>query len=242
MTILDVIILAILIIGFVFGFIKGVKKSISKLGGIVIGIVIACIFYSMLSNYILNNIDSSLTWSNYWSDKILANNTDLTSQIALKSPYMLIKDDPSLVKKMYEYAGVPSMFSSFFVSKIFITNESVSLAIGSSIVASITYLVTFICLFIVTSLIVTLLIKFVLNGFSIKNKKGIVDRLVGGFIYLLISGFTCLVLMLILVGVSYANTDLANYLSNQVNLESNVFSLSRIFYNLAWQIINIFIK
>ncbi len=242
MTILDGVILVILLIGLIFGFLKGVKKSISKLGGIIIGVVVAVLFYSLLSNYILNNIDASITWASYWSDKVNASNSDTASQIALKSPYALIKDDPSLVKQMYEYAGVPSLFSSFFVSKIYISNSSVSLAIGSSIAASITYLVTFICLFIVTSIIVTLLIRFVLNGFSTKNKKGIVDRLTGSFVYLFIGGFTCLVIMLILVGSSYASSDLSNWLNNQVNIDSTSFSISRIFYNLAWQIINMFIK
>ncbi len=240
MQILDYVIIALLVVGLVFGILKGVKGRISRLGGLIIGLVVACLFYSIVANFILNNISASTTWASYWGDKIINGRTDITQQAALATPYALIKDNPDVLYKAYGYAGFPSWLTSFFVAKIYVVDSSVSNAIGSSIVASITYACTFVGLLLVVSIIAKLLIKYVLNGFSRENKKGCVDRIVGGALSLFCTGLFIVVIMLIMVGIGNVNEGVGNWLKQQVNINSTGFSISRIFYNWAYQIINMF--
>lgn len=242
MQLLDYIILGLLLIGLILGILKGVKKRVSKLGGLIIGGVVAVLFYAILANFILNHIEASTTWASYWGDKIIAGREDLVEKAGLISPYSLIKDNPDTVYKMYEYAGFPSWISPFFISKIYVNDSSVANAVGSSIVGAITYACTFVGLFLVTSIVASLLIKFVLNGFSTKSKKGCVDRIVGGALSLFVTCVFIVIVMLILIGIGNVNEGVSNWLKEQVNINSTGFSISRTFYNFAWSIINMFHK
>lgn len=239
MTYLDIGVLVLLILGGIIGLLKGVKNKIARLVAYVGAFAIALLFYSMLSNLILTKTGLGETFANFFADKIMSNAKGEVLTL-LNMPYKdVLNAGESLLKEAFGSAGIPNFFVSFFTTKVYITEGSVALAIGSSFASAVVYAVVFVLLFVISFIILKLLTKTLL-GLGDPNKKGIIDRLFGLVWYVFATGAAILVIMLILIGISYAVPDLKSWLYEQAHVGSDYVSIGSLFYNWAWQIINAF--
>lgn len=235
MSVLDIIILILFVLAIVWGFIRGAKKRIAKLVAFWAGLAIALTCYSMLANVVIANIPQGLSWAEDWGRDILMNAKD-TSLLA--SPLSSLTDTG--LKDAYAAAGVPNFFASFFVTKIYVSNGTAAVAIASSYIASIAYAISFGLIFLLSFGVVSLCVRLLL-GMGDPNRKGIFDRLAGAMLSMLKCAAFVFVVMLILIGISYASPAMDEWLKGQVHFGKDTVSLSSVFYNWAWQLINAFI-
>lgn len=238
MQIFDYVILIILIIGALFGFIRGAKHRFIKLGSFVFSIVIAYLCYALLANLILTKTDMGFNYASSWGQKII-DSASGDKQNTLITPFSEVSNDYSLLKDAYNSVGIISFFAPFFVSKIFITNSNIATAIASSFVSSIAYAISFVLIFIISYILIRIILNLLLNGKE-DGSIGFIDRVLGLIWGLFNSSVFIIIIMLIMVGISQVVPDFNSYLQTQVGFNSNSVSISRVFYNLAWTIINAF--
>ena len=233
MTILDIVILALMVLAAVWGLIRGGKRKLVKLIGLVGGLVIAVLFFSMLGSWICSLCGDSLART--MADKVLSS-AEGDALIVLSAPY----DAVNGFKQAFTAAGIPSFFASFFATKVFISDSTAAVAVGSAFAAAIIYAACFVGLFLITFIILTILARLLLRMGGDGDKKTILDRILGlvfseGRLVL-----SLIVIMLILVGLSYAIPSLDTWLTEQTKFNSGTVGLSGWFYSIAWQIINAF--
>lgn len=238
MTILDIVILCLMVLAGLWGFIRGGKRKLVKWVALIGGLAVGIYFYSMLGNWIAGLCGDSL--ANTFADKIISSTDSAEKLIVLNSPYQLLAADEAGLKEVFTAAGIPSFFVSFFATKVFITDGTVALAVGSSFAASVIYAGCFVGLFLVTFIILKLLTRLLLGMGADGKKKTILDRLMGVIFSEAKLLVFLVVIMLILVGISYAVPSLQTWLTEQTRFNEGVVGLSGWFYNIAWQIINAF--
>lgn len=242
MTLLDWIILAILVIAGILGLIFGAKKRITRKLGWLVGFVIATMFYAMLTNVILSNTPLGETGASYFRNIMIANVSESNTLAILNSSYsdvIAIDGAQSYLATGMTSIGIPKFFASYFITKIYFTSGTVAMALGSGICAAIAYVVTYVILYFVSALLVTILLRFLLKGKE-DGKVGIIDRIAGLTLRIIEASVTILSIMLMVIGISYAVPSLNEWMVTQTNFGSGTVTLSGIFYNLAWQIINAF--
>lgn len=242
MSILDWIILIILVIVGTLGFIFGAKKRLIKKIGWLGGFVIAFLFYSMLANLIISKTPLGEAGANFFSEKMLSQaNGDGNMTAILNSNYQNVVSQAGgydTLTKGLTAMNVPGFFASYFISKIFYTTGTVSMALGSGVVGAIAYPVTFIVLYIVSSLVLVLVLKFLTGADD--GKVGIADRIGGVLLRVAEVSITLLILMMVLIGISYAAPPMDAWLREQVHFDDGTVTIASVYYRVAWQIINAF--
>lgn len=239
MSILDIVILVILVLAAVWGFIRGGKRKVAKWLGIIAGIAVAFLCYQMLGNLIAEAWGRS--FAEMFETKLLEGAaSDETTYLILSSDYSTILEASSTLKEAFSAAGIPSFFISFFTTKVFITDGTTALAIGSSFASAIIYADCFLGLFIIVCLIVSLIVRKLFSIGQEDGKKTILDRITGLVLSEVKAIVLIFVIMLILVGISYLSSDLKGWLLDQVAYDQTTISISRFFYNLCTQIIDAF--
>lgn len=242
MSILDWVILVILVIAGLLGFIFGAKKKLIKKIGWLGGFAIAFLFYSMLANIIISKTPVGEAGSNYFSQIMLdkaAGDGNLTD--ALNANYQTVVSQPdsySALANGLKTINVPGFFASYFISKIFYTTETVSMALGSGVVGAIAYPITFVVLYVVSSLTLILILHLLTDRKD--GKKGFIDRASGLVLAVSEVTISLLVVMLILIGISYAAPSMDVWLKDQVHFNDGNVTIAGTFYKFAWQIINAF--
>lgn len=240
MGITDWVVLAILVIAGLWGFIAGAKKKMTRLFSLVGAIVLAVMFYAMLGNLLANSFGAS--YSQAFAEKLLANyDSDSTEyQLLTQSYSSLGSNADAILTSAFGYANVPSFFASFFISKIFLTDGTVALAIGSGFVASIIYAISFGAILLVAFILLLVLTRFLVGGGS-KGGIGFIDRLAGLSLGLLKAAIFILLAMMVVIGISYALPSFKTALEEDVGFGTGRVSIGGVFYDWAWQIINAFI-
>lgn len=235
MTYLDIGVLVLLVLGALFGVLKGVKKRVARFVAIAAGLAVGILFYAMLGNVILNSTSFGQTLAEFFGNKILDGAGDGAIHDLLSQPYQNFVSSDSAIKEIFSQVKIPDFFISFFATKVYITDGSAALAIGSAFASSIVYAVCFILLFVLTAVVVGLLVRFIIG-----DKVGIIDRLFGLVWYTFAMGVFILIVMMVLIGVSYVSPELESWLNVQAHVGQDYVSIGSLFYNWAWQIINAF--
>lgn len=238
MTILDIVILCLIVLAGLWGLIRGGKRKLVKWVALIGGLAVGIYFYSMLGNWIAGLCGESL--ANTFAEKILNSTESAEKLLTLTQPYQLVVGSDGSLKEAFTAAGIPSFFVSFFATKVFITDETVALAIGSSYAAAVIYAACFVGLFLITFIVLKLLTRLLMGMGADGKKKTILDRLMGLVFSEAKLIVFLVVIMLILVGISYAVPSLQTWLIEQTRFNEGVVGLSGWFYNIAWQIINAF--
>lgn len=241
-TILDGVILGLLVLAAIIGLITGIKKKISQKLGWLGGMVIATIFYAMLANLILSKTSLGASGANYFSNLLLEKSTDETVTELLNGSYADLiattNANESLATGLTALS-IPKFFASFFITKIYYVEGTVAQALGSAICASIAYGVTYLVLYIVSSLILVFLLKLILRVRK-DGTKDWGDRILGMLVRVTQMCVIIIGIMFVLVGVASFVPSLDTWLTEQVNFNSESVTISGIFYNLVWQLINAF--
>ncbi len=247
MGITDGIVLGILAVSALWGFLAGAKKRVTKLIAFIGATTLAVLFYSMLANLIAAQTPMGVNFAAYFSDLILGKAEGNAQALQLlNTPYQDILatgQSDALLTQAFNQAGIPSFFASYFITKIFITDGTLALAVGSSFAAAVIYAAAFVVIFAVSYIVIKLLSKFVLGAGSPEG-KGLADRLAGLLFSVLIGSAFILVAMMIVIGISYAAPSLRELLETDLGIigaNAGRFSIGRVFYNWGWQIINAFV-
>lgn len=241
MKLLDYIILAVLIIGAVIGLIFGVKKKLTKKLGWLGGFIVAIMFSAMLSNLILSNTPLGQSGAEFFANKMLEGADENTATILNMSYADFISyggADSDLAQGL-SAMGVPTFFASFFISKIYLTTDTIAMALGSGVTAAISGVVTFVALYVISSIIFVILLRLFLGGTD--DKKSLLDRIAGMIYYTAAAGVLIFVVMVIVTGISIAVPSLDTWLRDQTSFTSGNVTISGLFYKYAWQIVNSFV-
>ena len=234
MSILDIVILALLVLAGLLGFIRGGKRRLAKLMGVVAGLAVAFLTYQTLGNLFARLWGGNLAAS--YETKLIERGLETLSQ-----PFSSISGDSASIKTVYRSVGIPGFFVSLFSTKIFITDGTIALAIGSSYSAAIIYACVFVLMFLLVAIPVSLLVRKLLSlGQEKEGGKTFLDRLCGLVMSEALIIFIIFVLMLILVGISFLFDSLRSWVETQVSLGSESVSISRFFYNLVMQLFGAF--
>lgn len=245
MTIMDWVVTGLLVLAAIFGFMTGIKKKLSKKLGWLGGFVIATLFYAMLANFILSKTSLGEWGMNQFDGILMEKGQDSESLQYLSMNYqdaMTNKaegyDFDSTMASCLGVVGIPSIFASFFMSKIYYTTGTVSQALASGIFESIAYGVVYLVLYFVSSLILVAIFNWLL-GVN-KGGKGVGDRLMGMLVKVLWMSVTILTIMFVMTLIGTYVESFNTWLVEQVGYGSGNVTISGIFYNLSWQIINMF--
>ena len=229
MTILDIVILALMVLAAIFGLIRGGKRRFVKWIATIAGLVVAIYFYQMLGNLIVTKAPFADSLAQTFADKLPS---DLAS-----INFADISEDA--IKSGFSEVGIPKFFISYFYTKIFIRDGTLALAIGSSFAGAIIYACCFVLLFFAVFTVLTLIVHALIRD-NPDGHKTFLDRFAGMVFSEAKMICFIFVVMLILVGISYAVPSLDTWLKEQVQFGSDKVGLSGWFYNTTWQIINAF--
>lgn len=225
MDIISIIFIIIIIFFTIFGLAKGFIKTILIFSKGIISFIVASVFCSSLGSLLM-----LLPFVNSW-------NTSFATSLENKSiifSQTVYADDTDLISSALNELNIPSFLSNILAKKIEIpsTGAVLSTCISSQLIHMIMVLIAFIILLIGTRLILFILRKIISKIVESVSPLKFLNRTLGGILGcimgLVIIWVTCYVFS-ILITIP-ALESFSNYLTSQMKLDSNTFTISKFFY------------
>ena len=239
MSTFNLIILVIVSIFVLLGFLRGFQYKSLRSAAFFTGLIVAYFVGTPLSNLIMRTpLGYDFLTGAYLK------NLDESSEVMTT----LLNDDVTrqnnLLSLGLEEVKIPTLFHGFYISKVFITDSSVRVALASSFANMTIYLITLVLFFVGTFFIIRFFLKKVTDTFFGEKGNNLAGRLFGavkGFAFasIIVTGLMFVIVLIDQIMVQNANLSFNDYLNKQFHLtDGRSYSLGKMYYNIALSLLN----